>query len=951
MPGKSELEQIFKQTARRARDGLFADILAAVEEVAGIPELMKEGRPDWPNALSLVIQLARGTPDVEGAALKRKVRAAVGKRLGVTGDELKERLGAWLEATKAELTGELPEPLRPLVAPLSELHEAYRWPVEISKGTRVDLADGLPFDIDAAAGASLAVESLAPAALSPPLDSMPGDADRVLRFMLSGSYRVGAAADGLAGLFSVTAGASRAGSLQYRYLYARRSDDLLVAALAGTVRSVPSPFSLSQIGAAGERHLSELRFTAHGKVGAEVSITASHAFAGVLGKVGAEELPLAGTAALAFSGHYRREGDFFLRAVPDDDGWVTVSIRQLDAAEGSARLGFEAGVTLRNIDGALLPLLEKHLPGSEAVSELLGELSAPGAWVRETLSEKLKLSDALAERAKEALLSDRRLVSRVVGEALEAAVDLGGLDVTGQAEAEAKKVLDRLRTQLPLSPDLSSDIAAELSDAVVGAIRKYVGGLEGAVKARGRETLDRLRGALKVLDAPEQTLDAFLAGADEKAVELLAPVKKLVARYEALRSRLMGAISDNATASLGLELIRSWKSLNSEGAELEARLNPGEPLARRIHRQMMFGDLTGLIRALREKPAKLEQAVELKSGLLSRTLSEESSLAVNIGVLDKALSLESFARSGVRVIRDLGGRVMMVSGETEIGKAAKWRQEEQRVGFVNELALAARAAEPGKRLLNMARVNLGYSDEDMARDELDAYLDSVLDAGLIAPAEAEALSSRYDALAGRADGKVRAVIELTMALPPAIFVAAAKKEDAEIRRIALRAIWDLQPRNRGTERMMDLARSLGPTGDGPANLLQVPGIERATPKIADAIVRRFEKSTGLKLPRSRVRPRSDTDRLAHMVTLAKKFADGLRGLSTLTGLDPAADGFADKANDLQKEIADDLDAWLAASVIALVFDGGIPRRNLAFVGALANLAGMEQPLIGAIRTP
>ena len=40
MPAPDQLAKIFKQAARKARDGMYADILLAIEDVANIPELM-----------------------------------------------------------------------------------------------------------------------------------------------------------------------------------------------------------------------------------------------------------------------------------------------------------------------------------------------------------------------------------------------------------------------------------------------------------------------------------------------------------------------------------------------------------------------------------------------------------------------------------------------------------------------------------------------------------------------------------------------------------------------------------------------------------------------------------------------------------------------------------------------------------------------------------------------
>jgi hypothetical protein len=165
----------------------------------------------------------------------------------------------------------------------------------------------------------------------------------------------------------------------------------------------------------------------------------------------------------------------------------------------------------------------------------------------------------------------------------------------------------------------------------------------------------------------------------------------------------------------------------------------------------------------------------------------------------------------------------------------------------------------------------------------------------------------------------------------------------------LDSLWDQLPDNRYYHLLKNIALDIGPSGDAPSNLLALPRVEASVTSIARNILRLYEdKTDGHLVWSNRTRDRRWLMTLAHMVDHAKAFARGIQCLDTLCKLDISDEDLKDEINEAQTSVAQAFRPWTHSNVIELIWNNQIPRRNLALIGALAEITGEKQPLLGVV---
>jgi len=141
------------------------------------------------------------------------------------------------------------------------------------------------------------------------------------------------------------------------------------------------------------------------------------------------------------------------------------------------------------------------------------------------------------------------------------------------------------------------------------------------------------------------------------------------------------------------------------------------------------------------------------------------------------------------------GDILVAASRGIMDKHLQAFGEEQSVTFVNLMGIPGSIAKgdaggksPTEKLLNGTGLVLTYSDRSLKRSELEAYLGSAQQAGLVSRGSLDAVLKRYDELdlTAKRDGKaMQAYITLSMPLTSTDIAALIGKTDNDIRQTAL----------------------------------------------------------------------------------------------------------------------------------------------------------------------
>ncbi|MFC6980784.1 hypothetical protein [Microbulbifer taiwanensis] len=600
-----------------------------------------------------------------------------------------------------------------------------RWKLYDAKGDReLVSADELTFSLKGPGLAQIDLEA-------GDLPSAPvAAAEHLLRIGFAGSLAGAATASARGAALGLEAGAD--GRLDY--WFAASGQDLFASAAADGLRNLPSPFSLASINGAAGQGLQGLQLTMAASGKASVSIEYS-IFDG-----GAHISTSIGTSAgIEIAASYQASRQFELSAWRQAQGSEKIAV-QIKRGRGreinsSVGLGVQLDIA-RAAEQVREKVIEPHLGRYEGVYEKFKPYLSPGTLLEQQCNEALS-------QAAERLSEDAQLQSALrlaLGQEVDAAqlqreiaarlVNWfnGGVGIYSRATSAelpqnaAARLGDLLPTGLPqrVRDKIDSEVRGlieSLQEKLKEAVQQRADTASGALVTELGELNQRVKDAI---DGASDSLDKAFAGAREALAEIDERIHSIVAKLE-----------EAAARKIKLRILSTEKILREREVSMRLDLDGSSESARDFYHSLVSGNLDALEELMQSPVA----GVEIIEGSASELFGRTYTTGTELSLLGLSLGASSIVDSNVQIQKDAAGNIAIQS-RLEVKRILDGIREVQSAGFVSHLNLD---------LLKRSRslpLNLTVTQEDerLELDELDDFLCSLADSGLLSPkARANAL--------------------------------------------------------------------------------------------------------------------------------------------------------------------------------------------------------------------
>lgn len=720
------------------------DDLALIESLVELAEKWSELAGKIEGAASAEDFIVTFAGDIDGATVREAFAAA-----GLS--ELHGKLAAPLSRLTARL-GRVPEKYKMLLRPMSEFNAAdapansglVEWTIlDAHREFEADEA----FSFDLGATAALAFE----AGDRPALAGAPA-AGPLLRLSAEAGCRAKAGATIPIKFGSVSGGAEAKLETGLDYFFDTGAADALYGlAVATRLPSLPNPFSfdgLWEAFAASDLSAVMCRLTASTEAKIQIAVADSGSFGPDL----LAELALTVGAAATSERHYV----LIFQSVPAADGAapnIRVTMTRDTESERKLNLGLKIGLDFSSLTGRVHELLKRAVEKSDRILAEITPYLRPGTFLQDQLgglidaqASQLIADDGLREALVRDLrgtigvdVSDRSALEAWLAGRLAAAIDAAAAKITDQAGAVRDKALERLG---------DSRIAAFSEPAIHQAIAEQIDPLVAQVSERFRSKLLELI-PNNLLGRALERAGVAVSGRIDSLDEALAPVRDFIGRYEDLLAKAVELADDESRARMmaRLQIEEAWQFGTNDRIV-------GTFSARSDAARTVFEDITrGRLDALRS-------LVLGGSPTADFTLDPQSSIRRFAGrttTVEHEIVLFGFGGSGrvkldgsAALLIDADGRIQVDTRGALEAHYKGW-SEKREVSLVNTFSLVRAKALSGS-LQDSPSIEMGVSishlDESLKLDEMQGFVRSLEEAGLVPAGTGTAATRQFAGWAG-----------------------------------------------------------------------------------------------------------------------------------------------------------------------------------------------------------
>ena len=920
-------------------------LLSALGEVAAKWAALAGEVDGFASALELVRAVAAGTADQKVAAAFAKVGAAdtLAKLTGAA-----DRLATLLDA--------LPDSVKKLLEPIGAYDEAQtgtrdsgvvRWPLAKGIATATDAAaDKSSYALSLAADAALTLEA---GDSWPYSDAMPGP---LLRLRAEGRLKPKASARLPFSLGAATASAAADAGCALEYYFAPSDPRSIYAlAVAERVPRLVDPFDFDAVwdGFAGS-DLAGIHYSFDG--GARLDLAVSIADAGALASAVKAELAATVTFGVELAGRYFLSFRAGPRAPGDEPRIIAALSRERSR---SVDLGIKLGATvdLSTLAAKVHAILAGALgKWDEVLAEIKPYLS-PGTWLQG------EAASLFADEAKD-LIKDAALREALVRD-LHGALGIGEPDdsqlaawlearLAGALDAAQGWAEDRAGAATNLLDDLGRSLPAfaqaEVRAALSGTADRLVGRagdeLETQVRAlfatRSKDLGKALHEVGAIADKKIKNADAALAG-----------VRKLVARYDALFRKVLAATEDAARAKLSVAV--QIEEGRSESATLEIagsflRRSAG---ARAVFEALTRGELATLLKLVDAGESGLDFALDPDKSRLKRFAGSSGKFGVELVLIGFGATGSELLSGEAEVLVDGTGKVQ-VDARGRLHKRFSGLDAEREIELISSYSLVraralTTASDGAERSIGLA-VTIGHIDEGLKRHEVERFVDSLVDAELIAPAALDAARTTFTRWRDSpgSNGKIAGALQLRLALTRADLAALLSLDTAGAltearRRGVVRAAFDTLAAARASDRQAisgSIAFLAAETQQRPLDDLLMDS--NRTRRLL------MERVTGSHIPRlmSEHEAFDDAMRLANgMLEMIEKLRRIYFSTPEARPDDDARTWSPEDYRDAERAAVKAVRGWLQLNSVLFWTDSRVHARTIAFVETIARLANVD----------
>lgn len=508
--------------------------------------------------------------------------------------------------------------------------------------------------------------------------------------------------------------------------YAANEDTVFASAAAEALRQLPSPFSIRSIADA----------FAHGLRGLQLRFRASaNASASVIYSI-FEDGGLIGTGAgIDIRGSYAARRVFELQVLgsTENNRKITVQICRLRGRALNSTFGLGLEVDMSQAaeqvrEKVIVPRLAEY----RAIYETFNKFFSPGTLLEqectaalsgavERLGEDAALQAALRYALGEEL--DREQLQRDISAGLVQWFNSGvGIYYRAGSEdlpqAAAEWLNEKLPAQLPQS----------MRNKVAEEVRSLIDALQAQLRAEVQRNVDAVgAGLVDELSALNQRVAAAVDRVSDPLDKAFEGVREALSQIDGRIYSIVAKLGEESWRKIKLRILSTEKHLREREVSMQLCFDTDSEAAVDFYHSLATGRLEHL-EALQQSPVS---GVEVVAGSVSDLLGYSETSGSELSLLGISLGASSIVDSRVRIERDAAGNIA-VQSQLAVQRVLDGIREVQSTGFASYLNLS---------LLRRSRslpltLTLTKEDERLEPAELEAFLGSLTDSGLLSPGAA-----------------------------------------------------------------------------------------------------------------------------------------------------------------------------------------------------------------------
>jgi len=789
------LKKWFNQTIREKVLNIVDGLAARFKD--------QRGNPDWRKAVEVFTQFCDNS--LELTPTEQEVVNEIIKTLKLT-DEVDSLRAFWQK---------IPGPLRDVTKSLESYTEPIIWRVlgqddkELSYGTLAGPLGSL-VGFKAFASLDMLLQSLDSSAANSAIGIACQADQRFLEIGLSGKLGVSSPGGTLTlGFIGVTGSADVTGTAYLDYYYLNKAKWLFLEALVHDVPHLSSPFDAADIAAEQEHGLQAMHLNVAGSLQTALGLSVGKTW-GASYRVQNDSLDLDSEVSLGAQVSAGLQADMALKGTWDvlvkqkGDQVLYVNVQNDRSKDKRKALSLDANLGVGGLDEIGDALIKKYLPDPAGLLDKLNQFSNFGsllkADVKNQLDQLLKINgdDTLKKELINVLLGEDNAaaLAETIGSTAETALN-NQLDLLeGKATDAGQKILEDMAKKLNLPGDLGNKLVSKAE----GEMNKLLDGIKGKLEDQLKKIIADNEGKLetlfKPLDSVGKAVTDFSAEVDKLSQQLLEPVIHLLIKYQQQRNKIVNVVRDSASLKLELQFSRTFTSTGEKITVLEFDVDTKEEKAREYYKEMITGNYTNALAAAR-KSKDGSDGIKVTGGSFQDTVTNNLTTDVTFNIFGAQITAKTILDSDVQVRLDTAGNIMVADSTGTMDKTFSAFGKTWEVKFINMMELPGsvspgqgendNAETTGTRLFT-GSLSLTYQDISLKKKELDAYLGSIVETGLVAENILQAIDNRYNELSNqaRAEGKkLGAKIGLSLALTSPDIQKMLNANDENIQLIAI----------------------------------------------------------------------------------------------------------------------------------------------------------------------
>lgn len=778
------LQKWFKQTIREKVFGVLDRLAGQFKDA--------NGKPDWRKAVQVFTGFCDNSLDLPPQDKQLIEDAITVLKLQ---DEVEALRTFW---------SKVPQPLRDVTKSLDSFADPITLNVlgEGGKGVSYgDLKGPLDSLISFNAGAelALAIQALDSAAAQQAVGLTANADQRFLKMGLQGTLQARGSGSLEMGFINTSGGAGARGSAALDYYYKDEGKWLFAEAMVHNLPHLASPFDAGGIAAQSAHRLSAIYLSVEGSLDTSLDISAGKTWGASFDvksdSLGLDtEVQVGASMNVGFKAGFNLNGSWNVLVKPIDTKTLSVMVQKDSSKTTSTTFSLDASVGASGLDVVGNALIAKYLPDPSGLLAKLNEFANLGDLLKQEVQKNLGNSlDADADDTlKNELISvvtgdgTAENLADAVGNAAETALNAKLDLLEGKVSEAGKKIAEDVAAKLNLPGELGEKFVQKAETKMAGLLgdieSKIQNKLTGIIK-KGEGELQKL---FKPLESVGETVTNLTGDINEMSQKLLAPVIKLLTRYQKVRNNISAAVQASSNLKVALHYARELKTASASNTVLEFTVDTSNAAAGRYFKEMMAGNYGNALTAARKGPNGSD-GIKLTGGAFKASASRKLTTDVTLNLFGADFTSKTILNSDVQAQVDVSGNVMMAGSTATLEKTFSALGESRMVRFINLMEIpGSDSGGDGQTKLFTSGLTMSYKDEKLKQSELNAYLGSLKKAKLISESSFNAANKRYNELVDQARGKpLGGEIGLNMPLDSADIALLIKAKDEDIQDIAI----------------------------------------------------------------------------------------------------------------------------------------------------------------------